>query len=131
MNTKVMIVDDEPDVLDSLKTVLEHNNYEVITVESGFECLKKLEEGFKGIILMDIMMSDMSGWDTIREIVNRGFIKDVAINIVTGIGTKDHQSMGILEPYIYDYLSKPVNIKELIRSVEKCNMFLLAKYDKK
>ena len=131
MNTKVMIVDDEPDVLDSLRTVLEHNNYEVTTVESGFQCLKKLEEGFKGIILMDIMMSDMSGWDTIREIVNRGFIKDVAINIVTGTGIKDHQSMGILEPYIYDYLSKPVNIEELIRSVEKCNMFLLAKYNKK
>jgi len=131
MNTKVMIVDDEPDVLDSLKTALEHNNYEVITVESGLECLKKLEEGFKGIILMDIMMSNMSGWDTIREIVNRGFIRDVAINIVTGVGAKDHQSMGVLEPYIYDYLSKPVNIKELIKSVEKCNLFLLAKYDKK
>lgn len=130
MNTKVMIVDDEPDVLNSLRTILEHNNYEVITVESGVECLKKLEDGFKGIILMDIMMSNMSGWDTIREIVNRGFIKDVAINIVTGLGIKDHQSMGILEPYIYDYLSKPVNIEELIKSVEKCNMFLLAKYDK-
>jgi len=131
MNTKVMIVDDELDVLNALKTILEHNNYEVITVESGFECLKKLEEGFKGIILMDIMMSNMSGWDTIREIVNRGFIKDVAINIVTGTGIKDHQSMGVLEPYIYDYLSKPVNIEELIKSVEKCNMFLLAKCDKK
>lgn len=131
MNAKVMIVDDEPDVLNSLKDVLEHNNYEVIIAENGLECLKKLEEGFKGIILMDIMMPDMSGWDTIREIVNRGFIKNVAINVVTGIGIKDHQSMGILEPYIYDYLSKPVNIKEMIKSVEKCNMFLLAKHVKK
>ena len=127
MNKKVMIVDDDPDILDSLKSMLEHEKYEVITVESGNECLKKLEDGFKGIILIDILMPDMNGWDTIKEIVDRGFIKDVAINIVTGVGTKDYQQMGILEPYIYDYLSKPIDIKELIKSVEKSNIFLMAK----
>lgn len=72
-------------------------------------------------------MPNMNGWDTIKEIVNRGFIKDVVINIVTGVGTKDHQQMGILEPYIYEYLSKPIDIKELIKSVEKSNIFLMAK----
>lgn len=127
MSTKVMIVDDEPDVLDSLRLTLEHENYEVITVESGAECLKILEDGFKGIILMDILMPEMNGWDTIKEIVNRGYIKNVAINVVTGIGTKDHQQMGILEPYIYEYLSKPFDIKELIKMVEKSNIFLQAK----
>ncbi|MCK4365157.1 MAG: response regulator [Thermoplasmatales archaeon] len=127
MNTKVMVVDDEPDVLDSLKSILEHENYEVITVESGSECLKKLEDGFEGIIFMDILMPEMDGWDTIKEIVNRGYIRNVAINIVSGIGYKEHQQMGILEPYIYDFLSKPVEIRELIKSVEKSNIFLQAK----
>jgi len=127
MNTKVMIVDDDPDILVSFKSMLEHENYDVVTVESGAECLKKLEEGFKGIIFMDILMPDMNGWDTIKEIIDRGYIKDVAINIVTGIGAKDHQQMGVLEPYIYEYLSKPVDIKDLIKSVEKSNIFLQAK----
>ena len=127
MNTKIMVVDDEPDVLDSLKSILEHENYEVITVESGSECLKKLEDGFEGIIFMDILMPEMDGWDTIKEIVDRGYIKNVAINIVSGIGYKEHQQMGILEPYIYDFLSKPVEIRELIKSVEKSNIFLQAK----
>ena len=127
MNTKVMIVDDEPDVLESLKSILEHKNFEVLTAESGEECLKKLKEGFKGIILMDIMMPGINGWDTIKEIIDRGYIKDVAISIITGIGDKDHQQMGVLEPYIYDFLSKPVDIKELIKSVEKSNIFLQAK----
>ena len=58
-----------------LKSVLEHENYEVITVESGSECLKRLEDGFEGIIFMDILMPVMDGWDTIKEIVDRGFIK--------------------------------------------------------
>lgn len=54
-------------------------------------------------------------------------MKNVAINIVTGMATKDHQQMGILEPYIYEYLTKPVDIKELIKSIEKSYTFLQAK----
>ena len=127
MSTKVMIVDDDPDILASFKSMLEHENYEVVTAESGAECLKKLQEGFKGIILLDILMPDMNGWDTIKAIVDQGYIKDVAINVVTGMGTKDHQQMGVLEPYIYEYLSKPVEIRDLIKSVEKSDTFLQAK----
>ena len=127
MNKKVMIVDDEPDIRSSLKTLLEHNNYEVVTVKNGFECLELIENGFKGIILMDLMMPEMDGWDTIHEIKDRGFMKQVAINIITGKGTKDHQQMGVLGPYIYDYLSKPLDINELILSVERCYRFLKAR----
>jgi DNA-binding response OmpR family regulator len=118
-----MIVDDEPDVLNSLKTILEQEKYEVITVENGDECLKQLKEDFQDIILINILIPDMNGWDTIKEIVNRGYIKNVTINIVTGMGVKDHQQMGILDPYIYDYLTKSVNIEELIKSIEKSNIF--------
>ena len=127
MEKKVMIVDDEPDILESLRMVLEHECYDVITVDSGSKCLKEIEKGFEGIVLMDLMMPGMDGWDTIREIVERGLIKKVAINIITGKGTKNHQIMSVLGSYIYDYLSKPLDIKELIESIEKCNRFLIAR----
>ena len=120
MNKKIMIVDDEPDILISLKTVLEHQNYEVITVSNGFECIEKIEDGFEGIILMDLMMPKIDGWDTIKEIISRDLMKNVAISIITGKGTKDYQKMAVLGSYIYDYLPKPVDIKELIASIEKC-----------
>jgi DNA-binding response OmpR family regulator len=121
MEKRVMIVDDEPDVLISLRTVLEKQDYDVITVTNGKECLKEIEKGFKGVILMDIMMPDMNGWETIGEIVKRGYVKDVAISIITGKGTKDIQKIDILGSYIYDYLSKPLDVYQLISSVEKCN----------
>jgi len=127
MNKKIMVVDDEPDILTSLRTVFEHHKYEVITVNSGIECINEIEKGFKGVILMDIMMPDMDGWDTIREIVKRELIKDVAIEIITGKGTKNHQNMSELGSYVYDYLAKPLDINELISSVEKCNIFLTAR----
>ena len=122
-----MIVDDEPDVLISLRTVLERQNYDVITVTNGVECLKEIEKGFKGVILMDIMMPVMDGWETISEIVKRGHDKDVAISIITGKGTKDFQKISLLGSYIYDYLPKPLNVDQLVACVEECNRYFHTK----
>ena len=119
MIKKVMIVDDEPDILISLKTVFERQNYEVVTVSNGAECLDEIEKGFKGVILMDLMMPVMDGWTTINEIVKRGYTKDVMISIITGKGTKDYQKMGMLGSFIFDYLTKPLDVNQLISSVEK------------
>jgi len=119
-----MIVDDEPDVLFALRTIFERKNFDVITVKNGFECLNELEKGFKGVILMDIMMPDMDGWDTIKTIVQRGLMKGVAIEIITGKGTKDHEKMAGLESYIRDYLAKPLDTKQLLASVDECNRYL-------
>ena len=122
-----MVVDDETDILASIRALFEKQNYEVTTVESGEECIQELEKGFRGIILMDIMMPNMDGWDTIKKIVNRGLIKNVAINILTGKGTKDHQKLGELGSYVYDYLTKPIDINQLIDSVKKCGIYLAAR----
>jgi DNA-binding response OmpR family regulator len=127
MNKRVMIVDDEPDVLCALKLVLEKQNYDVITALNGFECLKHLEKGFTGIILMDLMMPKMDGWETINEIVKRGHMDKVAISIITGKGTKDFQKMSSLGSYVFDYLAKPLDIEQLISSVERCNKYYYKK----
>ena len=122
-----MIVDDEPDVLTSLKSVFERQNYDVITVNSGDKCLKEIEKGFKGIVLMDLMMPGMDGWDTINEIVNRGYLDNVEIAIITGKGTKDFQKMSLLGSYIFDYLTKPIDINRLISIVEKYNKYIYSR----
>ena len=127
MKEKILIVDDEPDVLDSLKMVLEAQNYDVMTATNGKECMDRLEEGFKGVILLDLMMPVMDGWDTIKEIIEKGYMKDVAIEVISALGTRENKRMGALEPYIYDYLTKPLDIKELVESVKKCNDYLFAK----
>ncbi len=127
MKEKIMVVDDEPDVLESLKLVLEHEKYDVVTATNGIECLSEIEKGFKGIILLDLMMPQMDGWETIKEIIKKGYIKDVAIEIISALGIRENKQMGQLEPYIYDYLTKPIDLKDLIQSVEKCNAYLFAR----
>jgi DNA-binding response OmpR family regulator len=127
MNKRIMVVDDESDILFSLKTIFEKHNYDVVTVSNGLECLKEIEKGFKGIILMDLMMPVMDGWDTISEIVKKGYIDNVAIAIITGKGTKDFQKISILGSYVIDYLAKPLDVNKLISSVEKCNKYFSSK----
>lgn len=122
-----MIVDDEPDILFSLRTIFEKQSYDVITVSNGIECLKEIEKGFKGIILMDLMMPVMDGWETINEIVKRGYMEDVAIAIITGKGAKDFQNMSRLGSYVFDYLAKPLDIGKLIASVERCNKYFYSR----
>jgi DNA-binding response OmpR family regulator len=124
---KVMIVDDEPDILISLKTVFERQNYEVITVSNGAECLDEIEKGFKGVILMDLMMPVMDGWTTVNEIVKRGYTKDVCVSIITGKGTKDYQKMGMLGSFIFDYFPKPLDVNQLISSVETCSDYFYSR----
>lgn len=112
-----MVVDDDPDILITIRKIFENEGYEVFTVDSGIDCIKELERGFQGIILMDIMMPFMDGWDTIEEIKRRGYTKNVIISILTAKGTPDHEKLRGLEPYIYDYITKPFDVMELISNV--------------
>lgn len=117
MEKRIMVVDDDPDILISIRRIFEKEGYEVFTVDSGMDCIKELERGFKGVILMDIMMPFMDGWDTIEEIKNRGLNKNVIINIFTAKGTHDKDKMQGLQSYIYDYIAKPYDIKQLLTNV--------------
>ena len=118
MDKKLMVVDDDPDILITIRNIFEHEGYEVLTVDSGIDCLNELKRGFKGIILMDLMMPFMDGWDTIKEIVKKGYSKDVTISIVTAKGTPDHERMKGLEPFVCDYIAKPFDIQELKSNVK-------------
>ena len=113
---------------EKLRTLRKQHNLTIRQLAENLEIkssgyITELEKGFRGLILMDIMMPGMDGWQTIREIVKKGLMKNVAIGIITGKGTKNHHNMDGLSCYIYDYFSKPLNIKELVKSVENCPYF--------
>jgi len=119
MEKKLMVVDDDPDILITIRRIFEHEGYEVLTVDSGMDCLKELEHGFEGVILMDLMMPFMDGWETIKAIVKNGFAKNVKISIVTARGTPDLEQMKGLESYICDYIAKPFDVRDLVANVNK------------
>ena len=117
MDKKIMIVDDDSDILVTLRSIFEKQQFEVLTVDSGNDCIKELEHGFKGIVLMDIMMPFMDGWDTIKEIIDKGLNKDIILSIITAKGSISSEKVERVESFIYDYISKPFDLEKLISEI--------------
>lgn len=119
--TNIMIVDDDPEILTSLKTLFEKKNYNVTLASNGRECLNVLEQGFSGIILMDIMMPVMDGIETIKNMIREGFTGNTKIIVLTAKKIQGEEFNNIYQ-YIYKYINKPFDISELIKSVEEANI---------
>ena len=117
MSNRIMIVDDNEYVRASVEIICSTAQLGLASAASGPECLDQLGSGFKGVILMDIMMPDMDGWDTIREIVERGLYSGNVIVMLTGMGEPDAKMDGLQE-YVSDYMTKPFGPDQLLDSVE-------------
>jgi len=118
MKKQLLVVDDEEDILTSLNAFYKQNDVDIKTVTNGKDCIKFIEQGFKGIVLIDIMMPKMDGWQTVKELVARGLNNQVKIKIITGKGTKDHSKIAELAPYIDDYIGKPFTHETLLKIIE-------------
>lgn len=123
MSRNVMIVDDESFILYTVRRILENADMRITTASSGSACLEELRKGFKGLILMDIMMPDMDGWDTVEEIVDQGFLDGIIICMLTGKEEPD-QKMDKLKEYVLDYITKPLQKDKLVSIVEEYLSFL-------
>lgn len=116
MNTNVMLVDDEEFIRDAVEFFFKTKGVNVITASGGDECLRHLEDGFKGVILMDVMMPRMDGWDTIREMVKRDLFRGNFIIMLTAKDEPDNKMDGLQE-FIADYITKPFEPHELHNTV--------------
>lgn len=82
--TEILLVDDDPDILDSLKIILENNNYEIRTATNGSEARAALEEKRPNLIILDIMMAtDTEGFDLAYELKENPDFKRLPIIILT------------------------------------------------
>ncbi len=114
----ILIVDDDEDILFTVKSIFKKNGMDVTLAKSGKECLEILEKGFHGVVLMDIMMPGMDGWDTVHEIVSRGLADDLIISMFTAKDAPDAK-MDYLKEYVIDYITKPFEPDELITVVRE------------
>ncbi len=113
---KLLVVDDDPYILIAIKELFEPEGFTVHTASSGQECLDELAKGFKGVILMDIMMPKMDGWDTIRQMVINGYNNG---NIISMFTAKDQidKKVDDLKEFVLDYITKPFDPDDLVKTV--------------
>ena len=114
-----MVVDDEPDILLTVGQMLEMSGYQVIKAKDGVECINKLNElrTIPDLVLLDIMMPDLSGWDVAAKIKENPAWKEIQIVFLTAKG--DTMSIGMGNLAAEDYIVKPFDIKDLKERIEK------------
>jgi len=119
MAKKVMVVDDEPDLCETVKLLLEGKGYEVVSALSGAEALKKLRKERADLVLIDFFMPEMTGRALVDEIRADPKLKNLKLAFLTvalfgEVGREDLQKLGIL-----DYIQKPFDNEDLVRRVKK------------
>jgi CheY-like chemotaxis protein len=119
----ILIVDDEEMVRYSVKRILETAGYRVSTAASGSECLERLRMGYHGLILMDIVMPGMDGWDTVQRVVDEGLYNGNLVCMLTGQDEPDVK-MEHLKEYVLDYVRKPFEAKRLVQICEEYLSYL-------
>lgn len=113
MKSKILVIEDEKGLLDLLRLRLEREGYQVLSARDGVEGLQVLWEQQPDLILLDIMMPRMNGWETCRRIRE---CCDLPIIMVTALGTEQDKVRG-LELGADDYLTKPFSMAELVARV--------------
>jgi two-component system response regulator VicR len=116
-NKKVLIVDDEPDTLELVKLVLESEGFKTVSAASGIEALREVDVSKPDIVLLDIMMPDMDGWEVFRKIKERNSTLPIAI--LTAKAQNFDRLLGLHVLKADDYITKPFGKNELISKVRK------------
>lgn len=113
---KILVVDDSPTERHVMKTLLTGNGYEVITAESGEEGIAKAKSELPDLILMDIVMPGLNGYQATRTLTRNEATRKIPIIVFT---TKDQETDKIwgLRQGAQDYLVKPVNGQELLAKI--------------
>jgi len=109
---KILFVDDDASILDAAKTALEAYGYEVITAQSGMECLEKIKDA--DIVFLDIKMPGMDGIEALRKIKKRNPAMPVVM--ITAYATVD-TAIEAMKEGAFDYIRKPFDIEELEGSI--------------
>lgn len=114
---KILVVDDDPYILMSLEFLMKKNGFDVMVARNGTEALEILEKQIPGIVLLDIMMPDVDGYEICRHIKRTSKLKHIKVVFMSAKSKEPDIQKG------YDlgaslYITKPFSTRELIKQVK-------------
>jgi len=113
---KILLVDDEPDIVDTIQCRLEANNFDVVTASNGQEGLEKATDEKPDLILLDTNMPVMNGHEMLEQITKRPDLKDIPVIMCTAL-CEAHDIAAASAYGIADYVTKPFDYTDLIEKI--------------
>lgn len=118
MKYSILLVDDDPNLRDMLRAMLEIGGFEVIEAEDGLDALEKLEEITPDILVLDVMMPNLDGVSLCKQL--RSDAEFVSLPIIMLSGKTQHHAVAEgMAAGANCYLCKPITVEELIQSVRQ------------
>ncbi len=116
-NTLILVVDDEPDILEILSYNLKNEGYQVALAEDGIEAVEKAKKLKPNLIILDVMMPEMDGIEACEKIREIESLKDTIITFLTA-RSEDYSQIAGFEAGADDYINKPIKPKVLLSKVK-------------
>jgi two-component system response regulator VicR len=122
MNAKlkcILCVEDEPEMIDLIRLILGRRGFEVKGANGGVQGLEMIHKEKPDLVLLDLMMPDMDGWEVYQQIKADEKTRGIPVIVVTAKAQSIDKVLGLHIAKVDDYIAKPFNPQELLASVEK------------
>jgi two-component system response regulator VicR len=116
---KILCIEDEPEMIDLIRLILERRGFNVQGAAGGMEGIKKVRELRPDLVLLDLMMPDMDGWEVYQQMKADASTRDIPVIVVTAKAQSIDKVLGLHIAKVDDYIAKPFSPQELLASVEK------------
>lgn len=116
---QVIYIEDEEEMVDLVRLILSRKGFEVIGATGGRDGLDLVRQKMPDLVLLDLMMPDMDGWDVYQQMKSDELTKEIPVIVVTAKAQSIDKVLGLHIAKVDDYISKPFSPQELVESVEK------------
>lgn len=116
---RVVYIEDEPEMIDLVRLILSRKNYEVFGANGGREGLEMVRKILPDVVLLDLMMPDVDGWDVYQQLKAEESTRSIPVIVVTAKAQTIDKVLGLHIAKVEDYISKPFSPKELVESLER------------
>jgi CheY-like chemotaxis protein len=116
---RILCIDDEKEIIDLIRLILGRKGYEVVGAIGGEEGLAKARSWKPDLVLLDLMMPDMDGWEVFHRLRADEVLASVPVVVVTARAQSIDRVLGLHVARVNDYISKPFTPQDLVESVER------------
>ena len=116
--SRVIYIEDDPEMIDLVSLILNKRGFEVHGANGGKQGLEDVLRDPPDLILLDLMMPDMDGWDVYQQLKNHDTTKNIPVIVITAKAQAIDRVLGLHIAKVDDYVCKPFRPQELIDSIE-------------